>query len=290
MKVVSYKKVREFLEDNYSKLIEHEITTQLLLYSAIINQEITTHKDCIYGKVMDGNKNTILLFCNRLPNNLLINAVSDIGLEEAVNELTKYFIKHKILLNGINGKKELCELVIKYINYHLSNKMKERYQFKENLALDIMALTSLRQVEVKAGRTRLANIEELGLITNYIVNFYREALHEEVYFEEQIPKVERLIHNNKIYVFENILNQVVTMAATTRTLVNGVCINYVYTPNEFRGLGYAKVNVYNICKGILDDGYRFCSLFVDKSNPISNQVYIDIGFEIIEDQYAYEIR
>ena len=291
MKVITYKKVGDFLNDNYSDLINNEITAQLLFYSAMVNKELTTYKECIFGKVIDENKNsTVLIFLNCLPNNLLVNPISMDGLYEAINDLSLYFIKHKVKLNGLNAKKEICDLFIKCMNNNLSNKKKETLLFEEHLALDIMALRKLKAMDLKEGRTRLANTDELGLINNYMVDFYREALHEEVSYEEQVVKVERLLHNNKIYVFENQDHQIVTMAATTRTLVNGVCINYVYTPREYRGHGFAKTNMYHICKGILEEGYQFCSLFVDKTNPISNQVYIDVGFMVIDDQYAYVIK
>ncbi len=79
------------------------------------------------------------------------------------------------------------------------------------------------------------------------------------------------------------------MAAATRQLISGVCINYVYTPKQYRGKGYAAANMYYLSKEMLDKGNRFCTLFVDKKNPVSNRVYKKIGYEILEDQYDYRL-
>ncbi|HWT76841.1 MAG TPA: GNAT family N-acetyltransferase, partial [Mobilitalea sp.] len=74
-----------------------------------------------------------------------------------------------------------------------------------------------------------------------------------------------------------------------RQLIHGIAINYVYTPEEFRGKGYAAANIYYMCKNYLENGNDFCSLFVDKKNPLSARSYEKIGFQFLEDNYEYAI-
>lgn len=37
----------------------------------------------------------------------------------------------------------------------------------------------------------------------------------------------------------------------------------------------------------MTNGYSYATLYVDKTNPISNRVYRKVGFEIVEEAYDY---
>jgi predicted GNAT family acetyltransferase len=54
---------------------------------------------------------------------------------------------------------------------------------------------------------------------------------------------------------------------------NGMAINSVYTPKEHRNKGYGTATVSELSKNILSSGKKFCTLFADLANPISNSVY-----------------
>ena len=77
------------------------------------------------------------------------------------------------------------------------------------------------------------------------------------------------------------------MACTTRKLLNGVSISYVYTSNNYRGHGYATAIMYHLSKSILEQGNQFCTLFVDKKNPIANRVYHKVGYHFIAENHDY---
>jgi predicted GNAT family acetyltransferase len=79
------------------------------------------------------------------------------------------------------------------------------------------------------------------------------------------------------------------MAVITRKLPHGTAIAYVYTPEEYRGKGYAAANMYYLSKKLLEQGGEFCTLFVDKKNPLSNRAYEKVGYKILEDSYEYRI-
>jgi predicted GNAT family acetyltransferase len=59
----------------------------------------------------------------------------------------------------------------------------------------------------------------------------------------------------------------------------GKCVSAVYTPPEERGKGYAYNLIYRISKELLDSGDKYCVLYTDDSNPISNHVYEKIGYK-----------
>jgi len=81
----------------------------------------------------------------------------------------------------------------------------------------------------------------------------------------------------------------VSMAAFTKQLKKGISVSLVYSDARKRGMGYGVAVVYNLSKLYLERGNEFCSLFVDKRNPVSNGVYTKIGYKIIEDNFDYRI-
>jgi uncharacterized protein len=71
---------------------------------------------------------------------------------------------------------------------------------------------------------------------------------------------------------------------------NGIRIGPVYTPPEYRGRGYASACVAALSQELLDSGRKFCFLFTDLSNPTSNHIYQNIGYEPVSDvdEYRFE--
>jgi len=73
-------------------------------------------------------------------------------------------------------------------------------------------------------------------------------------------------------------SQPVSMAARGRPTLNGETVNLVYTPPECRRNGYATAVVARLSQRILDQGKQFCTLYTDLSNPVSNSIYMKIGY------------
>lgn len=204
-------------------------------------------------------------------------------LKDSVMALADYIVDNNIYIKGLNANKDICVVFL------------SRYQelmkcdYNEHLAMDIMELKQLNYVTVAEGISRKAELSEKELIAKWIVDFAKDAMNEDLNYEDQLMKAERMILAGVLQVYEIPGYGLVSMAAASRQLVNGVCINYVFTPKEYRGKGYAISNMYALSKEMLDKGNQFCTLFVDKKNPISNRVYKKIGYQIVENQYDYRI-
>jgi uncharacterized protein len=69
----------------------------------------------------------------------------------------------------------------------------------------------------------------------------------------------------------------------------GVRIGPVYTPPEHRGRGYASALTADVSAEQLASGRSFCFLYTDLANPISNKIYVAIGYRRVCDsvQYAF---
>ena len=75
----------------------------------------------------------------------------------------------------------------------------------------------------------------------------------------------------------------VSTASTTGETPNGIRVGAVYTPPEHRGRGYATACVAAVSQAELDAGRRWCFLFTDLANPVSNRIYRRIGYEPVRD-------
>jgi predicted GNAT family acetyltransferase len=80
-----------------------------------------------------------------------------------------------------------------------------------------------------------------------------------------------------------------TMAAWAGKTPHGVRVNFVYTPPESRGQGYASACVAALSQRLLDEGNDFCCLYTDLSNPISNSIYQKIGYRPVSDSGFYRL-
>ena len=71
---------------------------------------------------------------------------------------------------------------------------------------------------------------------------------------------------------------------------NGVRIGPVYTPPVLRGRGYGSAVTAAVTADRLAAGRRFCFLYTDATNPTSNKIYPQIGYEPVCDavEYAFE--
>ena len=75
----------------------------------------------------------------------------------------------------------------------------------------------------------------------------------------------------------------VSMCGTGSPTPHGIRIGPVYTPSDLRNRGYASNLVARTCQLEMDAGRRLCFLFTDRSNPTSNHIYQEIGFEPVTD-------
>lgn len=100
---------------------------------------------------------------------------------------------------------------------------------------------------------------------------------------EEADKKAKLMINTGNLVAWVVDGRVVSMAYATRPTQNNITISYVYTPINERKKGYASDCVSAFSQSLLDRGYKTTSLYTDISNPTSNKIYIQIGYEAILD-------
>ncbi len=76
------------------------------------------------------------------------------------------------------------------------------------------------------------------------------------------------------------------MAQKTRPTANGAVINMVFTPRPLRG----RACVAALTRSLLSGPGRFASLYTDLSNPVSNRIYMNIGYRPAADLVVYGFK
>jgi predicted GNAT family acetyltransferase len=136
------------------------------------------------------------------------------------------------------------------------------------------------------GHLRVATENDLDLVKHWMFAFDQEA----VLTDDQAAswrRAEVKVYNGDIYLWETPDRHIVSLAGKARPIVNVSSIGPVYTPPEERGHGYASNCVAALSQFLLDEGWKYCSLFTDLSNPTSNSIYQKIGYRPVCDFNEY---
>jgi predicted GNAT family acetyltransferase len=136
-----------------------------------------------------------------------------------------------------------------------------------------------------AGTLRPATEEDLPIVTRWTASFIDEAGLDGPTDAGEIAH-ER-IREGSLSIWED--GRPVSMAAWAGRTGRIVRINYVYTPPEHRGCGYASACVASLTQHLLDEGLALCCLYTDLSNPTSNKIYQAIGYRPVCDAAEYRL-
>ena len=133
-----------------------------------------------------------------------------------------------------------------------------------------------------AGAARRATLEDLLTVSQWLERFSQET---GIATRRAQEMAELLIDHDALLLWDDDGSK--SMAGTQGRTSHGVRISYVYTPEEYRGRGYASAVVHSLSRQMLDEGCDFCVLYTDVSNPTSNAIYARMGYEPIDDVRDY---
>ena len=141
------------------------------------------------------------------------------------------------------------------------------------------------QPRLPAGTFRAATEADLPTVSRWAAAFIEEAGLDEPSDPDDVAR-ER-IRESSLFIWED--EQPVSMAAWAGPTGRMVRINYVYTPPEHRGRGYASACVASLTQQLLNEGFAQCCLYTDLANPTSNKIYQAIGYRPVCDAAEYNL-
>lgn len=138
------------------------------------------------------------------------------------------------------------------------------------------------------GEPRPAGDDDRELIVEWILAFQEEALADEgprIDVEQAVER--RLPSSTAGFVLWVDDAEPVSLCGYGGRTPHGVRIGPVYTPPELRGRGYGSGVTAHATQEQLAAGRDYCFLYTDLTNPTSNKIYMNIGYERVCDSAEY---
>ncbi len=157
--------------------------------------------------------------------------------------------------------------------------------YRQGMQLRIYQLEIVKPILNANGHFRQATQADCNLLINWYRGFTQETLGETTEDDQAKRIIERHLKNNAIYIWQDKVP--VSAASCSGPTPNGIRINFVYTPPEYRGNGYASSCVAALSQTLLAQGRKYCFLFTDLANPTSNHIYQAIGYQPVADMNDY---
>ncbi len=197
--------------------------------------------------------------------------------EKQASTLAELIAKQGIDLPGVNGPKSAVEAFTKrWVEIH-----NKKSKLCANLRL--FSLQKVKPPLPPKGFPRPAAAEDRNLIFHWLRAFRDEAVpHDPKPSDEDLFKsVDAGISQTQFFVWE-LEGQAISLVGSRRETANEKWIAPVYTPHNFRGLGYGTALTAYVSQRIVESG-KIGMLFTDLANPTSNSIYQKIGYEPISD-------
>jgi len=256
-------------------LYKNEITNVLsigLLRNAKANAD---YSKCFYctGSVNDEIK--IALIIHGL--HIILVTEDDHHLKSAA----EYVSSVNIDFPGVIGPRPFVDQFVE----HLVNASKQDITLR--MSQRIYQLDEVNDIQYSNGYMRLATHDDLDIILEWNEDFVNS---EGITSSYEIMKKKRQLDIDNETLFLWIDNdEPVTMTNLSKRTGDGAHIGLVYTPKDQRKKGYATSLVAKVSKHALKN-YTYCTLYTDLDNPISNSIYMKIGYNPIVDSAMYIVN
>lgn len=266
-----YRSVSSFKQDVLSFLMEHEVENSLMI--GILNALETDSEPAFMAAVKkDGDLGLAILQTH--PRQIILSkpvAFTADEIQELAKCLTREYPESPGFIGETRFTTELAEQFAAFVNRQTFIHMKQR----------IYVLHEVKKKASGKGKLEQAALEDWPLLKEWGYRFAQEV-NEPSSKEEMEQKTKEFIEKGRLYVWK-IDGRPVSMACSSRPTENNITVSYVYTPEAERKKGYASDCVSALTQLLLDRGYQTTSLYTDLSNPTSNKIYIEIGYEPVMD-------
>jgi predicted GNAT family acetyltransferase len=210
------------------------------------------------------------------PHNLIVSWIAD---DSTIGAIADELHSKGVAIPGVNSSADIArKFALKWCE--LSGRT-----FRVHMAQRIYQLNRVTKNPKAAGRLREPTQSDEALMRKWRAAFSMEA---EGMDREQAEKDAALpLRKSRHLLLWEVEAAAVSMAGYSGRTPNGMRVAWVYTPPNNRGKGFAGACVAALSQKLLDDGRKFCFLYTDLANPVSNHVYQKIGYEPVTDATVY---
>lgn len=275
MKLHRFQDPCQFFNQAKNHLLAHEALHNLLLglSDALIHNPERFDKQP-YLATVESNRDIIAVAIRTPPRALVLSQVKDV---QAIEMIAQDLHLIQTFLPGVHAPSTSA----KAFAQAWCSLTGQSYQLE--MGLRVFQLEQVRSIYNVPGYLRLAKQSDRQLLLDWYKAFELEALHSNDSNAERA--VERHLQQGTIYLWEHEVP--VSMASRVGRTPNGARVSLVYTPPEYRTKGYASACVAQLSQTLLNQGYQYCFLFTDQTNPTSNHIYQTIGYQPVGDWQNY---
>ena len=126
---------------------------------------------------------------------------------------------------------------------------------------------------------RKAEKSDVATLGNWSTMFFHEASPHDAKVDGA-EFAQKKINDGLLYVIEDGA-KLLSMAGYSRDIGTSCSVNFVYTPPELRKNGYASMVTALLTQHHLDNGKNETNLYTDLTNPTSNKIYQQIGYQFV---------
>ncbi|MEN2767226.1 GNAT family N-acetyltransferase [Ornithinibacillus xuwenensis] len=279
MKVYLETSINRYLEKVENVLLEQEVNNNLML--GLLERgrnNIGIYTDGIRLGIVEEDGQVIYAFMQTPPNKWILAKIDGID-QRVIPAIVQFLDRHKYPVPGVLGPEEQVEEFVK--RWKNLSKKKAILHMKQL----IYQLDKVKVTPNAEGKLILAIEKHLPIIREWLYHFGLQA-NMNISKPHADSMARNYIQNQSLFLWE-VNNQIVSMANNSRRSRNGATINAVFTPDDQKRKGHATSVVAGLSQQLLDEGFRFCSLYTDTLNPTSNSIYRKIGYYDVGSSVEY---
>ncbi|OHR70163.1 hypothetical protein HMPREF3291_07250 [Bacillus sp. HMSC76G11] len=209
------------------------------------------------------------------PHNLILSFNEDLMTENLLHETIRTLVIKDLHIPGVVGERKWTEAFAKIWSAETEDRAEIVMEQK------IYRLQEVTEIKRSDGEFVLAELGHLPLLTEWMMDFMNYTNEPPITVLQAAGRMKQFIAEKSVFLWMAD-DKPVSMAKKSRSTKNGICVSLVYTPDEFRGKGYASSCVAELSELLLKD-FSFCTLYTDLANPTSNSIYQKIGYQPIQD-------
>ncbi|MFN8578766.1 MAG: GNAT family N-acetyltransferase [Candidatus Sericytochromatia bacterium] len=263
MQIKTYTEVKNFLDENLTLLEKEEVINNKIIGTLL---KLLDYKLKDNELLLSIKHNDLMLWAMKIRNNELMLT----GNKLCIDTFLEFIKLNKIEISSIFGKNSLIEY------------FKDNYYKNSDISMRtiLYSLENLLEIKISNGYIRKVKESDKETVISFLDGFLYDCFNEKdpIFSEKTFDK---MLKEGTLYVWKD--REISSIAGIVRKTKNTSTISYVYTPKLFRKKGYGTSIVYEISKAILNDGFKYSTLFADKNNPNSNVIYKKIGYKKVQD-------